>query len=154
MEVAQEAMPQTTKVVVAQQATLGTVGTANKPQTQIQVAQQVEDIILRPTELAQEVVQVILVKAQLDTVGIPHGQDGQLASLVEVEKVDRVAQMADMEKIHGLLARVPATFQGGNYGGGGGGPGTSWPSASGNGGSVGSVVIHWNAGDTVSWPLP
>lgn len=44
-------------------------------------------------------------------------------------------------------------IQGGNYGGGGGGPGTSWPNASGNGGS-GSVVIHWNAGDTVSWPNP
>ena len=75
MEVAQEAMPQTTKVVVAQQATLGTVGTAKLPLIQAQVEQQVGDIILRPMELAQEVVQASMVKVQLDTVGILHGQD-------------------------------------------------------------------------------
>jgi hypothetical protein len=43
--------------------------------------------------------------------------------------------------------------KGGNHGGGGGGPGTSWPSASGNGG-VGAVKIHWNVGDTVAYPNP
>ena len=35
--------------------------------------------------------------------------------------------------------------QGANYGGGGGGPGTSWPNASGNGGS-GGVRIIWGVG--------
>lgn len=40
-------------------------------------------------------------------------------------------------------------IQGGNYGGGGGGPGTSWPSASGNGGS-GGVRIIW--GPNRSYP--
>ena len=74
-EVAQEAMPQTTKVVVAQQATLGTVGTAKLPLPQAQVGQQAADITLQPTELAQEVVQASMVKVQLDTVGILHGQD-------------------------------------------------------------------------------
>jgi hypothetical protein len=38
-----------------------------------------------------------------------------------------------------------SNIQGGDYGGGGGGPGTSWPSAAGNGG-VGAVRIMWGAG--------
>jgi hypothetical protein len=38
-----------------------------------------------------------------------------------------------------------SNIQGGDYGGGGGGPGTSWPSASGNGG-VGAVRIIWGPG--------
>lgn len=38
-----------------------------------------------------------------------------------------------------------SNIQGGSYGGGGGGPGTSWPSASGNGGS-GAVRIIWGPG--------
>ena len=50
-------------------------------------------------------------------------------------------------------AQSSGNIPGGNYGGGGGGPGSSWPSASGNGGS-GAVKIHWNAGDTVTWPNP
>ncbi len=50
-------------------------------------------------------------------------------------------------------AQSSSNIPGGNYGGGGGGPGTSWPSASGSGGD-GAVKIHWNVGDTVSWPNP
>jgi hypothetical protein len=37
-----------------------------------------------------------------------------------------------------------SNIQGGYYGGGGGGPGTSWPSASGSGGT-GGVRIMWGS---------
>ena len=44
-----------------------------------------------------------------------------------------------------------SNVQGGNYGGGGGGPGTSWPSASGNGG-IGGVRIIWGPPGSRSYP--
>ena len=44
-----------------------------------------------------------------------------------------------------------SNVKGGDYGGGGGGPGTSWPSASGNGG-LGGVRIIWGPPGSRSYP--